>query len=157
FSSNLFLASAGTDILRVMGDEQPAGPGAESAPQAEAPPTVVPQAVVPQAVVPQAVVPQRAALRSFVLRSGIARPFALRPLIPRPSLPRPSLPRPSLPRDAAPPDAQARRGAYTDPVTWAIAAAVFGAYTAISVFRLMQLSQYTFDLGIYTEYVKQYA
>jgi len=71
-----------------------------------------------------------------VPQRAFPRSFALRPLIPRPSLP---------------------RGAYADPVTWATAVAVFGAYTAISVFRLMQLSQYTFDLGIYTEYVKQYA
>jgi hypothetical protein len=94
-----------------MGEDQPAGSGAESAPPTEAP----------------AVVPQRTA-------------------------PRPSLPRLSFPRAAAPPDGQARRGACADPVTWAIAAAVFGAYTAISVFRLMQLGQYTFDLGIYTDY-----
>src|SRR6202007_543425 len=31
------------------------------------------------------------------------------------------------------------------------------AYTAISLFRLMTLNPTTFDLAIYTEYVKQYA
>ncbi len=38
-----------------------------------------------------------------------------------------------------------------------IALAVFGAYTAISLFRLMQLNPTSWDLGIYTEYVKQAA
>ena len=44
-----------------------------------------------------------------------------------------------------------------DPVTWAIAAVVFGAYAAISLFRLMQLNPTSWDLGIYTEYVRQYS
>jgi uncharacterized membrane protein len=46
---------------------------------------------------------------------------------------------------------------YRDPVIWAIALAVFGAYTALSLFRLLQLDPASWDLGIYTEYVKQYA
>ncbi len=46
---------------------------------------------------------------------------------------------------------------WSDPVTWVIAAAVFAAYTIISVTQLMRLSPTTWDLGIYTEYVKQYA
>jgi len=48
-------------------------------------------------------------------------------------------------------------GTYRDPVTWAIALAVFCAYGALSLFRLLQLSPTSWDLGIYTEYVKQYA
>ena len=44
-----------------------------------------------------------------------------------------------------------------DPVTWAIAAVVFGAYAAISLFRLMELNPTSWDLGIYTEYVRQYS
>ena len=110
-----------------MGDEQPAPSGAEP--------------------VPSAVVPQRAVLRPFTLRPLILRPFVLRPLILRPAVPRP----------AVPPDERARRSAYRDPVTWATAVAVFGAYAAISLFRLMQLNPSSWDLGIYTEYVKQYA
>ena len=47
--------------------------------------------------------------------------------------------------------------AYTDPVTWATAVAMFGAYATIGLFRLMQLNPSSWDLGIYTEYVKQYA
>ena len=92
-------------------------------------------------------VPQQAVPRSFALR-----PFVLRAFVPRPVVPRPVVPRP-----AAPPDEQVRRGAYADPVTWAIAFAVFGAYSAISLFRLMQLNPSSWDLSIYTEYVKQYA
>ena len=44
---------------------------------------------------------------------------------------------------------------WRDPVIWAIAALVFGAYFAISLFRLLQLAPGSYDLGIYTEYVKQ--
>jgi uncharacterized membrane protein len=48
-------------------------------------------------------------------------------------------------------------GVYRDPVTWAIVLAVFGAYAALSLSRLLQLNPTSWDLGIYTEYVKQYA
>jgi len=86
---------------------------------------------------PAAVVPQRT----------VPRPFSLRTLTLRPSVPRP----------AAPPDERARASAYTDPFIWATAVAVLGAYAAISVFRVMQLNPTSWDLGIYTEYVKQIA
>jgi uncharacterized membrane protein len=46
---------------------------------------------------------------------------------------------------------------YRDPLTWAIVCVVFGAYTTISVFRLLQLDPSSWDLGIFTEAVKQYA
>ena len=46
-------------------------------------------------------------------------------------------------------------GVWRDPVAWTIAALVFGAYFAISLFRFLQLSPASWDLGIYTEYVKQ--
>jgi uncharacterized membrane protein len=45
--------------------------------------------------------------------------------------------------------------AWRDPVTWTIAAAAFGAYFVISLFRLLQLAPGSYDFGIYTEYVKQ--
>ena len=64
--------------------------------------------------------------------------------------------RPSKPL-AEPASGRAIAGVYRDPVTWAIAIAVFGAYTALSLFRLIQLNPTSWDLGIYTEYVKQYA
>ena len=122
-----------------MGEEQPARSGAESAlPKAEA--------------ALSAVVPQRAVPRPFGMRPFALRPFALRPLILRPSVPRPA-----APPDERAPGKQTRSGAYTDPVTWATAVAAFGAYAAISLFRLMQLNPSSWDLGIYTEYVKQYA
>jgi uncharacterized membrane protein len=47
--------------------------------------------------------------------------------------------------------------AYRDPVTWGVAVAVFGAYATLSLFRLLTLTPSSWDLGIYTEYVKQYA
>jgi uncharacterized membrane protein len=46
-------------------------------------------------------------------------------------------------------------GVWRDPVAWTIASLVFGAYFAISLFRLLQRSPASWDLGIYTEYVKQ--
>jgi len=44
---------------------------------------------------------------------------------------------------------------WRDPVAWTVAALVFGGYFAISLFRLLQLTPASWDLGIYTEYVKQ--
>jgi uncharacterized membrane protein len=46
-------------------------------------------------------------------------------------------------------------GVWRDPVAWTIATLVFCAYYAISISRLRQLSPASWDLGIYTEYVKQ--
>ncbi len=58
---------------------------------------------------------------------------------------------------AAPRAECARPGGYTDPVTWATSLAVLGAYSIISLSRLIQLNPSSWDLGIFTEYVKQYA
>jgi uncharacterized membrane protein len=128
-----------------MGDEHPETFGAESAPpKAEAAPPKAEAAA--SAVVPQRAVPRVSALRPLVLR-----PFVLRPLT------RSLILRPSVPRPAATPDQRARLGAYADPVIWATAAVAFGAYAAISLFRLLNLNPSSWDLGIYTEYVKQYA
>jgi uncharacterized membrane protein len=44
-----------------------------------------------------------------------------------------------------------------DPVTWLIALAAFIAYDTISVFRYLRLDPGSWDLGIFTEYVKQLA
>jgi uncharacterized membrane protein len=46
---------------------------------------------------------------------------------------------------------------WRDPVIWAVAVLVFGAYFVISLFRLLQLAPGSYDLGIYVEYVKQLA
>jgi uncharacterized membrane protein len=51
--------------------------------------------------------------------------------------------------------APAPGSAWRDPVTWALAALVFCVYFVISLFRLLRLSPASYDLGIYTEYVKQ--
>jgi uncharacterized membrane protein len=120
-----------------MPEEQPPRSGAESALQETAEPVsqaaaepVLPgpaEPVRPETEAPSAVVPQEAVPRPSVLRPARLRAFRLPP------------------------------GAYTDPVTWATAVAVFGAYAAISLFRLIKLNPSSWDLGIYTEYVKQYA
>jgi uncharacterized membrane protein len=44
-----------------------------------------------------------------------------------------------------------------DPVPWLIALAVFAAYTTISIFRYLRRDPTSWDLGIFTEYVKRYA
>ena len=46
---------------------------------------------------------------------------------------------------------------FADWPTWLIAATVFAAYTIISVFRYLRRDPTSWDLGIFTEYVKQYA
>jgi uncharacterized membrane protein len=50
-----------------------------------------------------------------------------------------------------------RFSAFRDPVTWATVLCVFGAYVTLSLYRLWQLIPSSWDLGIYTEYVKQLA
>jgi uncharacterized membrane protein len=49
------------------------------------------------------------------------------------------------------------KSARADRVPWLIALAVFAAYVPISVFRYLRLDPTSWDLGIFTEYVKQYA
>jgi uncharacterized membrane protein len=49
------------------------------------------------------------------------------------------------------------RGAGRDPVLWLIAGVVFGAYATISIFRYLRRDPTSWDLGIFTEYVKQFA
>jgi uncharacterized membrane protein len=44
---------------------------------------------------------------------------------------------------------------WRDPVTWVIAAAVLSAYCVISLLRLFRFAPSSYDLAIYTEYVKQ--
>jgi len=111
-------------------DEQRAGPRAESAlPETELPVTAVPPDLVSRQLTPDPAAPPGA--------------------VPDPTS---AVPEPAAPRTARP-----RPSAYTDPVVWATAVAVFCAYAAISLLRLLQLNPSSWDLGIYTEYVKQYA
>jgi uncharacterized membrane protein len=44
---------------------------------------------------------------------------------------------------------------WRDPVVWTVAALAFGAYLVMSLYRFLRLSPSSWDLGIYTEYVKQ--
>src|SRR5215510_7069782 len=44
-----------------------------------------------------------------------------------------------------------------DPVTWVIALAAFMAYDTLAVFKYLRLDPGSWDLGIFTEYVKQLA
>jgi uncharacterized membrane protein len=44
-----------------------------------------------------------------------------------------------------------------DPVTWVIALAAFMAYDTLAVFKYLRLDPGSWDLGIYTEYVRQLA
>ncbi len=60
-------------------------------------------------------------------------------------------------RGRAPRARPSRSGGRGDLVTWLIAAAVFAAYTVISVFRYLRRDPTSWDLGIFTEYVKQFA
>jgi uncharacterized membrane protein len=50
-----------------------------------------------------------------------------------------------------------QRGVWRDPVVWLIAAAVFAAYNVISLVRYLGRTPTSWDLGIFTEYVKQFA
>ena len=49
----------------------------------------------------------------------------------------------------------ARFRVWCDPLTWGCVTLIFGAYFAISLFRLLRLDAASFDLGVYTEYIKQ--
>jgi uncharacterized membrane protein len=54
-------------------------------------------------------------------------------------------------------DSVSRDSVWRDPVAWVIAACVFGAYDTLSLLKLIQFAPASWDLGIYTEYVKDLA
>jgi uncharacterized membrane protein len=60
---------------------------------------------------------------------------------------------------AEPRDGSARPGRRRHPgwAPWLVATAVFAVYTVISLFRYFQINPSSWDLGIFTELVKQYA
>jgi uncharacterized membrane protein len=69
-------------------------------------------------------------------------------------------PEPAEPAAESQPEEQPEsreKSARADRVPWLIALAVFAAYVPISVFRYLRLDPTSWDLGIFTEYVKQYA
>ena len=80
---------------------------------------------------------------------------AVRAAVPQSEAPVSESPLPDSP--AAPRRKRRLSGAYRDPFIWVTSLAVFCAYLAISLFRLLQLNPSSWDLAIYTEYVKQAA
>ena len=63
---------------------------------------------------------------------------------------------PGPPRTAGQPGTRAV-GTRPDPVAWLIALATFAAYITLSVARYLRLNPGSWDLGIYTQYVRQLA
>ncbi len=63
----------------------------------------------------------------------------------------------AAPAEAEPEPSEAAGTRRPDRVPWLIALAVFAAYLPISLFRYLRLDPTSWDLGIFTEYVKQYA
>src|SRR6185437_9186790 len=59
--------------------------------------------------------------------------------------------------DRPEPPGRAPGSAWRDPVTWLFAALSFGAYFVISLYRLLTLTPSSYDLGIFTELVRQFA
>src|SRR5215831_1830185 len=64
---------------------------------------------------------------------------------------------PAPPRPAGQPGTSGPVTARRDPVAWLIALAAFAAYTTLSVARYLRLNPGSWDLGIYTQYVRQLA
>src|SRR5215468_11277113 len=64
---------------------------------------------------------------------------------------------PAPPRTAGQPGTSGPVTARPDPVAWLIALATFAAYTTLSVARYLRLDPGSWDLGIYTQYVRQLA
>jgi uncharacterized membrane protein len=63
---------------------------------------------------------------------------------------------PEPPHTAGQPGTSAA-GTRPDPVAWLIALATFAAYTTLSIARYLRLNPGSWDLGIYTQYVRQLA
>jgi uncharacterized membrane protein len=64
---------------------------------------------------------------------------------------------PAPPRTAGQPGTSGPGTARPDPVAWLIALATLAAYTTLSVARHLRLNPGSWDLGIYTQYVRQLA
>jgi hypothetical protein len=64
---------------------------------------------------------------------------------------------PPPPRPAGQPGTGGAGTTRPDPVAWLIALATFAAYTTLSVARYRRLNPGSWDLGIYTQYVRQLA
>ena len=64
---------------------------------------------------------------------------------------------PERPRTASQPGPSGAGTARPDPVAWLIALATFAAYMTLSVAKYVRLDPGSWDLGIYTQYVRQLA
>jgi uncharacterized membrane protein len=64
---------------------------------------------------------------------------------------------PAPPRPVGQPGTGGEGATRPDPVAWLIALATFAAYTTLSVARYRRLNPGSWDLGIYTQYVRQLA
>jgi uncharacterized membrane protein len=64
---------------------------------------------------------------------------------------------PEPPRTASRPGTSAADTARPDPVAWLIALVTFAVYTTLSVAKYVRLDPGSWDLGIYTQYVRQLA
>jgi uncharacterized membrane protein len=141
--------------------------GEAEAPLPAASPSAAPELAPQPATPPRPSILRPPTLRPSTVRSALFRLVPARLPLSRLAPPRLTLPRPApsgptlswlaLAGSAVQRKARALPGVYRDPLTWAIASLTFGAYAAISLFRLLQLHPTSWDLGIFTEYVKQYA
>jgi uncharacterized membrane protein len=128
---------AGRLSRRAVKDPEPVAPGLPGG-------AADPQARVPSAVddLPEAAGPPQQA----TAQPGSAAGAAAQPREPE-----------SAAGPAAPPGAGRPEPGRPDRVPWLIALAVFATYLPISLFRYLRLDPTSWDLGIFTEYVKQYA
>src|SRR5215467_9735024 len=105
------------------------------------------------------VTPPEAAARDVT--SGAGPTLTMPPVEAAPAMPAvgasPAPPRPAPPRPAGQPGTGGAGITRPDPVAWLIALATFAAYTTLSVARYRRLNPGSWDLGIYTQYVRQLA
>jgi uncharacterized membrane protein len=87
--------------------------------------------------------------------STVATDAERAPALPEAVAPEHLVPGPESPATAV--RAAAADAGLRDRVAWLIALAVFAAYLPISLFRYLQRDPASWDLGIFTEYVKQYS
>jgi uncharacterized membrane protein len=115
----------------------PRGSVASASPEAAAPETAAPETASPETASPETASPETAAPETAAPEQGVGEGRA----------PAAGSGQAGSPEGAARPDR----------VPWLIALAVFAAYVPISIFRYLRLDPTSWDLGIFTEYVKQYA
>jgi uncharacterized membrane protein len=100
------------------------------------------------------VTPPEAAARDVT--SGAGATLTMPPVEAAPAMPAVEA-SPAPPRPAGQPGTGGAGTTRPDPVAWLIALATFAAYTTLSVARYRRLNPGSWDLGIYTQYVRQVA